>query len=176
MASGDISHKPFAQIGDMCRHYSISRGKSWRNLRHPYNRNLKGNTSSYGGVTRIELGNLLEKLKTDILGVMGSQIDALQDKKRQEEERLAMGIFFPRCKNKHPQSEFPLNNISICHICTNDHTTENWPSFPGLHAIYKSGDIGETSRRPPWKPRDQQTYQNSSPQPPRYHHPYPQPQ
>ena len=72
MASGDISHKSFAQIGEMCRKYSRSRGKVGRNIREPYNRNLKGNTPSFGGVTRMELGNLLENLKTNILGSMGS--------------------------------------------------------------------------------------------------------
>ena len=86
MAYGDISHKTFAQICEMCRNYSRSRGKVGRNLREPYNRNLKGNTSISGGVTRIELGNLLENFKIDILGAMGSQLDALQAKKRQEEE------------------------------------------------------------------------------------------
>ena len=58
MEFGDISHNPFAQIGEMCRNYSRSRGKVGRNIREPCNRNLKGNTSSSGGVTRIELGNL----------------------------------------------------------------------------------------------------------------------
>ena len=81
MASSDISHKNFAQIGEICRNYSRSRGKVGRNIREPYNR--KGNTPSSGGVTRMELGNVLENFKTDILGAMGSQLDALQDKKRQ---------------------------------------------------------------------------------------------
>ena len=67
MASGDISHKPFAQIGEMCRNYSRIRGKVERNLWEPYNRNLKGNTPISGGVTRMELGKLLENFKTDIL-------------------------------------------------------------------------------------------------------------
>ena len=86
MASGDISHKPFAQIGEMCRKYSRSRGEIGRILQEPYNRNPKGNTSSSRGVTRIELGNLLENFKTDILGEMVSQLDALQSKKRKDEE------------------------------------------------------------------------------------------
>ena len=90
MASGDISHKPFAQIGKMCRNYSRSRGKVGRNPQEPYNINLKGNTSSSRGVTKIELGNLLEKLKTNILGAMDSELDALQDKKTKEEECTTM--------------------------------------------------------------------------------------
>ena len=70
----------------MCRNYSRSKGKVGINLLEPYNRNLKGNTPSIGGVRRIELGKLLENFKTDILGAMGSQLDVLQAKKRKEEE------------------------------------------------------------------------------------------
>ena len=109
------------------------RGKVGKNLREPYNRNLKGNTPSFGGVTRIQLGNLLENFKIDILGAMGSQLDVLQAKKRKEEERAAMSIFYPICRTKHPQQEFPLNNISVCHICTEEHPTDDCPSLPGLH-------------------------------------------
>ena len=94
MACVDISHNTFAKICDMCRNYSRSRGKVGRNIQEPYNINPKGNTSSYGGVTRIELGNLLENIKTNILGEMGSQLDALQAKKRQDEEQAAMIFFF----------------------------------------------------------------------------------
>ena len=53
MASDYISHKPFAQIGEICRNYSRSRGEVGRNIPEPYNRNLKGNTTSSGGVTRM---------------------------------------------------------------------------------------------------------------------------
>ena len=83
---------------------------------------------------------------------MGSQLDALQAKKRQDEEQVAMSIFCPRCRTKHPQRECPLNNISVCHICTEENPTDNFPSFLGLQAIYKSGDVSETSRRLPWQP------------------------
>ena len=86
MAFGDIYHKPFAQVGEICRNYSRSRGKVGRTLQEPYSRNLKGNTPSSGGFTRMELGNLLENFKTNILGAMGSQLDALQAKKRKDEE------------------------------------------------------------------------------------------
>ena len=90
----------------------------------------------------MESGNLLENFNADILGAMGSKLDALQAKKRKDEERAAMSILCPICRTKHPQREFPLNNISICHICTEEHPTDNCPSFLGLQAIYKSGDVG----------------------------------
>ena len=153
MAAGDISHKNFAQIGEMCKNYSRSRGKVANFFWGPFSWNIRGNVPSSGGATRVELGNLLENFKTDILGSMGSQLDSLQAKKRQEEERATTCILCPRCRTKHPQWEFPLNNISVCYICTEDHTTENFLSLSGLQAIYKSGDVGETSRRP-GKPRD----------------------
>ena len=118
----------------------------------------------------------MENFKTDILGAMGSQLDDLQAKKRQGEERVAMSIFFPRCRTKHPQRECPLNNIFVCDICIEEHPTDNCPSFPGLQDIYKSGDVAETSRRPPWKPRDQPTYPKFLAQPLPYYPLYQPPQ
>ena len=82
MAVDDIFHKKFAQIGEMCKKYSRSRGGVANFCWEPYSRNVRGNISSSGGFTRVELGNLLENFKTDILGAMGSQIDVLQSKKR----------------------------------------------------------------------------------------------
>ena len=73
MEAGDISHKTFAQISEMCKNYSRSRGEVGKNFREPYSINVRGNVPNSGGVTRIELGNLLENLKNDILGSMGSQ-------------------------------------------------------------------------------------------------------
>ena len=67
-----------------------------------YSTNIRGNVPSSGGVTRMELGNLLENFKTDILGAMGSQLYSLQAKKRKDEKREAMSIFCPRCRTKHP--------------------------------------------------------------------------
>ena len=86
MEAGNISHKTFAQIGEMCKNYSRSRGKVGKKFREPYSRNVRGNIPISVGFTRVELGNLLEDFKTDILGAMGSQLDALQEKKRQDEK------------------------------------------------------------------------------------------
>jgi hypothetical protein len=35
MASGDISHKPFSEICEMCKNYSRSRAKIGKNVRDP---------------------------------------------------------------------------------------------------------------------------------------------
>jgi hypothetical protein len=70
MALGDISHKPFSEICEMCKKYSRSRAKTWKNVWDPYNRNLK--LVSSGGITRAEIGNLLDNFKRDILSTIGS--------------------------------------------------------------------------------------------------------
>jgi hypothetical protein len=146
MASGDISHKLFTEICEMCRNYLRSRAKTGKSVRDPYRRNLKKN--SLGGITRVEIGNLLENFKTDILSTIGSHLDTLNIKKRQEEKNATMCIFCPRCRRKHSSRECPLNNILVCGFCTEDHPTEKFPSFPGLLAIYRSGDPGESYYTP----------------------------
>jgi hypothetical protein len=80
MASGDIYHKNFEEISELCRTYSRSKGKTIKSVREPFNRNTKATTS--GGVTRSELGNFLENFKTDILSTIGSQLDTLKIKKK----------------------------------------------------------------------------------------------
>jgi hypothetical protein len=62
MALGDISHKPFAEICEMCKNYSRSRAKTGKNVWDPYNKSLK--LVSLGGIMRVEIGNLLENFKT----------------------------------------------------------------------------------------------------------------
>jgi hypothetical protein len=160
MESGDVSHKLFVDICEMCRNYSRSSDKTRKGVRDPYSRNSKGVSS--GGITRMEIGNLLENFKTDILSTIGSQLDTLKIKKKQEEENVAMCIFCPRCRRKHSSREFPLDNIFIYGFYIEDHPTEKFPSLPVLLAIYKSGDPWEYSYAPrrPWKTRSQPMYQD----------------
>jgi hypothetical protein len=147
-----INH--FSKIYEMCKNYSRSRAKTWKNVQDPYNRNLK--PISLGGITRAEIGNLLEKFKTNILSTIGSQLDTLKIKKKKEEENLAMNIYFPRYRRKHSSREFPLDNIYVCGFCTEDHSTEKCRTLLSLLAIYWSGDPGDSSYAPrrPWQPRN----------------------
>jgi hypothetical protein len=173
MASGDISHKPFSEICELCKNYSMSRAKTWMNVRDPYSRNLKPISS--GGIIRVKMGNLLDNFKIYILRTIGSQLDTLKIKKKQEEENETMSIYCPRCRRKHSSREFPLDNISVCGFCTEDHSTEKFPSLPCLLSIYRSGDPRESSYAPrrPWHPRNQPTYLDLQLQVPPY---YQQPQ
>jgi hypothetical protein len=134
----------------MCKNYSRSRAKTRKNIRDPYNRSLKPISS--GGIMREEIGNLLENFKTYILRIIGSQLDTLKIKNKQEGENAAMSIYCPRCRRKHSSRECPLDNISVCGFYIEDHSTKKCPSLPGLLAIYRSGYPRESSYAPrrPW--------------------------
>jgi hypothetical protein len=178
MASGDIYQKNFETISELCRTYSRSKGKAAKSVREPVNKNTK--TSTSGGVTKVELGNLLDNFKTDLLGTIGSQLDTLKIKRKQEEENPVLSIFCPKCRKRHPLRECPLDNISVCAICTENHKTEDCPSLPGLQAIFKGGEAPGTSSAPkkPWQPRNPNAnaYQEPSPQSSSYYPPFSQQQ
>ena len=86
----------------------------------------------------MELGNLLENFKTFILGTINSQLDTINIKSKLEDEVLT--IFYPRCRKNHAAKNCPLNNVSVCAICTRNHETGNCPSLPELQAIYKEAN------------------------------------
>jgi hypothetical protein len=117
MGAGDISHFPFADICDLCMRYSRSREKYGKGIRDVLPKVTK--SVAGGGVTRIELGNLLENFKTKILGTLSSQLDMFQVKKKQEEEKVVVYIFCPLCcRKKHPFKECPLDNVQgLCNMC-----------------------------------------------------------
>ena len=143
MASGDVSQKTFEEIIELCRKYSRSRAKAGKGIRA---------TKSTGGITKVELGNLLENFKIDILGTISAQMDTLSIKKKFEDEALAM--FCSRCKKKHPLKSCPLNSISVCGVCAENHETDDCPSLPGLQAIYRGANkpVAQTSQRKSWQP------------------------
>ena len=122
MAVGDVSQKSFEEIVELFQKYSRSKSKAGKGVRA-----IK---SVGGGVTRTELGNLLENFKIDILGTLSSQIDSMNIKKKFEDEALT--IFCSRCKKRHPLKICPLNFVSLCGLCVEYHETDNCPSLLGL--------------------------------------------
>jgi len=83
-------------------------------------------------------------------------------KKKQEDERATMEIFFPKCRNKHAKSECPINVIEFCGICALEHATDKCPSLPGLQAIYKgnveTNDFSQTNKKPSWRSPNQNMF------------------
>jgi hypothetical protein len=173
MGSGDISTLPFEQIVEMCRKYSRGRAKAGKGSRDALSKVTK---SATGSITRAKLGNLLENFKTDLLSTLGSQIDTLKAKKKQEEKNEALAFFFHRCKKKHPPRECPLDSIQVCGICAENHSTENFPSFLGLKSIFKgestvTKSLYYVAPRIPWKPRTPGMPQDPTQQFPSYSNP-----
>ena len=131
-----MSHKSFEEITELCRKYSRSRAKAGRNVRE--GPSCTSRIAGTSGVTRTELGNLLENFKIDILGTLSSQFDALKTKRWQEEEDITtLHISCPKCRKRHPLKECPINIISVCALCSDKHPTDNCPSLPELQALYK---------------------------------------
>ena len=89
---------------------------------------------------------MLDEFKIDILGSLSEQIDTLklQNKKKSETDSLA--IFCPKCRKKHALRECPLEAkvVETCVICSESHETKNFPSIPGLKAIFQE----ETTSNP----------------------------
>ena len=97
----------------------------------------RGNKIFDGGITRTEIGNLLEYFKTDILGTLTTQLEIMQAKQKQVGVEQNVAIFCPRCRKKHSQKECPLDTVKICDVFMKEHATESCPSHLGLKAVYK---------------------------------------
>jgi hypothetical protein len=87
-------------------------------------------------------------------------MDTLQIKKKQAEAEVALSIFCPQCRNKHPKRECPLDRKPICTICDKDHDTQNCPSLPGIkEALQPTDEEAEAvylmTQRRQWQPRGQ---------------------
>jgi hypothetical protein len=124
-------------------------------------RNNKGSVQqkgSGGGVTKEEIGNLLDNLRTDILSTLSAQDGHLASKTKAARIGQDYGVFCPKCRKKHPERECPLNSIEECAICELNHATSSCPSLPGLKAVFQG--MGEDMEqlylmgsRKPWQPR-----------------------
>ena len=142
MGAGDISQMTYNDICELCELYSRGITKSGKSPRDLVSRVTK---PSGGGVTRTEIGNMLDNFKTDILSSFSSQLDTFQAKKKKEEVDLALAVFCSRCRKKHPLRECPLDNIEICGIYENSYDTKNFPSLLELKAVYQ-GATRETEK------------------------------
>ena len=67
MGKCDISYLPFDEIQDLCQKYS--RGKARNGKMDVTSKVTKFATS---GISRAELGNLLEDFKTDLMSTLGT--------------------------------------------------------------------------------------------------------
>lgn len=78
----ETSHNfPYDEIAELCQKYSKGRVKSGKR-----DANSKVTKSTTGSITRAKLENLFENFKIDILSTLGTQVDVLKAKKKQDEQ------------------------------------------------------------------------------------------
>ena len=119
MGKGDVSYLPFEEITYFSQKYS--RGRARKVKRDITSKTTKTAT---GSISRAEFGSLLEDFKADLLSTLGTQVEVLKTKKRQEQQDLqdqALSIFCPKCRKKHSLKECPLSNVQICGLCAENH-------------------------------------------------------
>ena len=103
IGKGDISKMSFEDICDICRNYS----RSHRSIHENSSKfSTMGNAS---GISKREIGNLLEDLKTDLLNHMGKQIDTLYSRRKHEEAEKALVVYCPTCYKNHGLEDYPYN-------------------------------------------------------------------
>jgi hypothetical protein len=81
MGKGDSYQETYDDIILLCIRCSRGSSRTRSGMRTPLTRN--SNITS-GGVTRDEVGNLLENFKTDILSTLTTQLDVLQAKQKKK--------------------------------------------------------------------------------------------
>ena len=106
MGKGDIYQEKFVDIINLC--IRCSRGST---RLKPAERDMitRDNKISGGGITHVEIGNLLEDFKTNILGTLKTQLNIMQAKQKQEEVEQNLVIFYPKCRKKK-------NHKNVCWI------------------------------------------------------------
>jgi len=108
MGKGDIYQENFADIINLC--IRSSRGTTrLKPTEHDWF--VRDNNFLIEGVTRAEIGNLLENFKTDILGTLTTQLDVMQAKQKKMEAKHNLAIFCPQCRKKHSHKECPLDVV-----------------------------------------------------------------
>lgn len=59
------------------------------------------------GLTKKDISNLLEDMKSCILHSLAMQSNNLEIDKKQEEAEKALAVFYPKCTKKHAHHECP---------------------------------------------------------------------
>ena len=132
LGKGDISKGSFDHIVDLCQRYSIG---SYRTSTRDRDVLTRAQNSSSGGVARVEIGNLLENFKTDMMSSISSQLDILKAMNIHVMEYFSLDIFCVKCRQKYRLRECPLQEVEVCGLCELDHNTKDCPSIPKVKVV-----------------------------------------
>lgn len=103
------------------------------------------NSSPATSTIKHEIGSMLEYLKSEMLHTFSLQMDTMQIKRKKEEEKRELAIFFPRCTKWHPRNVCPLNTIEAYSVCEENHAIDKCPSLLGLKVVYQEVENGWNS-------------------------------
>lgn len=145
MGTGDVFQLPYDDVYELCRRYSRGKFNTGKNI--PSSQFLK---SAAGiGITKVEIGNLFEIFKTDIISSLNSPMDILQVGKNKEFEEA----FCHQCQKKYLTKDCPLDSLRICALCSLKHSTDCCPSLPRMKATYQR-DLGVATNllQQSWQP------------------------
>jgi len=93
------------------------------------------NSSSSNTSIKCEIGNMLEYFKSEMLQTLSLQMDTMHIKRKHEEVEIALAIFYPKCRRRHPRNTCQLNLIDIYLVYEENHSTDKVPSLPGLKVV-----------------------------------------
>lgn len=131
LSRGDIYQLPYDDINTIFKNHSrVSRKKGRAS------QDLASSSSSNTSI-KSEIGNTLEDFKNEMLHTLARQMDTMQINMKQEEAKIAFVVFCLKCTRRHPRNECPLNPIEICSIYEKNHSTNKFPSLPGLKFLYQ---------------------------------------
>ena len=71
-----------------------------------------------------------------------------------------LGVFFPKCRKKHPRRECPLDKVEVCGLCGLEHEIKDSPSLTKAKEVFQSSNVDIEkacliSQKKPWKPQIQ---------------------
>ena len=82
----------------------------------------------------------------------------MRAKKKHAVEYLALGVFYPKSRKKHPLREFPLDKVEVCVLGDLEHDTKFFPSLPKFTTIFQATTMDTDhayfiSQKKPWQPQ-----------------------
>ena len=89
---------------------------------------------------------------------ISSQLDVMRENTKHAVEHMVLGVFFPKCRKRHPLREFLLDKVEVCGLCDLEHDTKYFPSMPKVKEVFQAStmDMEQScfiSQKKPWKPQ-----------------------
>ena len=76
-----------------------------------------------------------------MMSSISSQLDVMRETKKQAVEDMVLGVFFPKCRKRHPLREFLLDKVEVCRLCNLDHDTKYFPSLPKVKEVFQESTV-----------------------------------